>query len=142
MGNREFYCMDLTTQLMPDLTTDMMYQIYRQNDLHPKNHKTKELFELLKKKLEKILDSNVTDNKLKHILQNRLKMIHLGILSAGNTNAIQSIYDQLQIGKDEYQNNILKLLKQFRRTIYSLANTEVSPASLYVTFAYIKTVIN
>lgn len=128
--NREVYCMDLTTQLMPDLTTDIMYQIHRQNDLHPKNHKVKEIFDVLKKKLVESIDESKINRTVKDIFQNRLKKINLRILSAGKAKDLQNIYEQLDIITDNYQENVLKMLKHFRRTIYSLTNTKVSPATL------------
>lgn len=130
METREVYCVYLCSQLMPDLTTDIMYQIHRQNDLHPKNHEIKKLFELLKKRLSQSFQDSELHSDIYIIFQNRLAQISLGLLSAGNSKSLLRTYDHLKIKDNEYQKDFLKLLVQFRRTIYSLVNANVSPATL------------
>lgn len=130
MEDREYFCMDQAAQLMPDLTTYIMFQIQsKQLDVHPKNYRIKNLFTNLKALLYKSVESSNMEREIKEIFQTHLAKLAVNI-SYGNYNYSLVKYDQLEITNHTYEQNVLKLVTQFRRTVYSLVGTNVTAASL------------
>lgn len=128
--NREFYCMDLTTQLMPDLATNIMYDMQDKDYINRRNVKIKMIFDKLKETLEKSFRTPELNNEVQNIFLKRLFELKINVITKGNTDSFLNIYDRVEIDNNKYQETILELVYKYRSTVYSLVNKEVKASSL------------
>lgn len=122
--------MDLTTQLMPDLATNIMYEMQDKDYINRRNVKIKMIFDKIQATLEKSFKTPVLNKDVQNIFLKRLFEIKINIISKGNTNSHLIIYDRVDIDNNKYQQIILELLSKYRSTVYSLVNEEVKASSL------------
>lgn len=122
--------MDLTTQLLPDLTTNIMYEMQDKDYLNRRNFRVKMMFEQLKEVLEKSFQISDMNNEVQKVFVKRLSEIRLKIISKGNSNSFLNVYNHLEIDNNNYQQTILELLFKYRSTAYALVNKEVTASAL------------
>lgn len=122
------YCMDLAKQLMPDIVSVITYELKRIQ--HGAILDATILFEHLKRGLNESISNSKIDDPYKNTLKEKLGKISLGLISRGDHSTARTNYQTVRLMEDDYQENVVESLRNYRRIIYSLAGTNATPATL------------
>lgn len=128
--NREIYCINLSSELMPDIATVIAYDQMDPKTNILRNYRFKILFRELKNVLRVTFDNATLEDSLKTIFKDALKNININIISSGNTNSSKENYEKITLDRSNFHENLAILHRNFRRIMFSLVNTKASSGSL------------
>ncbi|CAH1175824.1 unnamed protein product [Phaedon cochleariae] len=129
-GNtKRAFCMSLVSQLMPDVASIIFYD---KNPIHKtfsSVFQTRNLFNKLKNQLNESIEQSTLDEDSKLAFEHKLGKLELGLIPSGNFNATKDNYRDLSIGPD-FQENLVRVMRNYRKIIFSHVGTKASAASL------------
>ncbi|KAG5880995.1 hypothetical protein JTB14_018005 [Gonioctena quinquepunctata] len=130
--NKKMFCMDLSQQLMPDITTKIHYELMDPNQNVTMQH-FNETFVEMKKTLHNSLQKSIFTDRSKKAFKQKLDDLQLGFITHGNFEITAENYEDVLLSKD-YKKDVLTLLKNYRKMIYSLAMASSTAESLLTYF--------
>lgn len=129
IANKEVYCMNLAHELMPDIVTTIIYELNPAKKIFLPTHLTQMMFSDLKRSLGKSIEDSKLDATTKEKFGKKLEHLNLGLITTGDTNTTRDNYKNLKV-RDTFPENVVTLLKNYRKCIFDIVGLKSSPATL------------
>ncbi|XP_028131521.1 phosphate-regulating neutral endopeptidase PHEX-like isoform X1 [Diabrotica virgifera virgifera] len=127
--NREIYCMSLAHEIMPDIVSDIVYDLNPTKKIFFPVYQANKIFSDLKDALGRSIEDSTLDDTSKEKFGKKLERLNLGLITVGDKNATRDNYRYMKVRAD-FQENLMSLLKNYRKFIYSFVGHKTTPASL------------
>ncbi|CAG9835134.1 unnamed protein product [Diabrotica balteata] len=127
--NREMYCMSLAHEIMPDIVSDIVYDLNPAKKIFFSVYQANKIFSDLKDALKQSIEDSTLDDTSKEKFGKKLERLNLGLISVGDKNTTRDNYRYLKVRAD-FQENLMSLLKNYRKFIYSFVGHNSTAASL------------
>nr|XP_023028014.1 neprilysin-2-like [Leptinotarsa decemlineata] len=128
-NDRTLFCMDLSQQLMPDVTTVILYDVKGSLQINNSLSNLKKIFDDVKNILKNFLSESSLDDDTKSSYEKKLSKLELGLIRSGDRNRTHNNYLSLVVTKN-YTTNLQNLLKNYRRTLFSFVGNKSSAETL------------
>ncbi|XP_057662589.1 endothelin-converting enzyme homolog [Diorhabda carinulata] len=129
VSNKEIYCMNLAHELMPDIVTTIIYEINPAKKIFLPTHLTQMMFGDLKLSFGKSINDSKLDDISKEKFVKKLERLNLGLITTGDMNTTRDNYKDLKV-RDNFTENVVILLKNYRKRIYEIVDLKSSSATL------------
>lgn len=127
--NKKLYCMDLAQQIMPDVVSWILYDLSPAKKIFLAVYQSNKMFADLKKMLKKSFQDSSLDDMSKDKFVKKLDRLNLGLITSGDTNSTRDNYKFVKV-RENFQDNVVSLLKNYRRFLYNVVGSKSSPATL------------
>lgn len=122
------YCIDLAKQVRPDIVSVIAYQ--EGGNQIPAIINVKNLFDKFRGKLTQSIVNSQLQDTTKNMLKEKLRKVSLGLITTGDSSTANANSQNVVVREDNYQDNVVESLRNYRRIVYSLAGKNATPASL------------
>ncbi|KAJ3633123.1 hypothetical protein MTP99_010091 [Tenebrio molitor] len=133
-SNREQFCTDLSKKLLPDVWSSFVQSTVTAQDQQEQNKRATDLFDSLKKNFcHSLLEAEWIDDNTKTSVVKKCNRLDLIFFTPLEESVLLKNYEELNLTED-YQTNLIKIMSNFKRNIYSTQGTQISGDKIFSYF--------